>query len=58
MNPGKEGDVTMRTRMTRRAAGATALALIIALPALAGAQQNDWAITGGTVVTVSGRTIR
>ncbi len=57
MNPGTEGDVTMRTRMTRRAAGAIALAMIITLPALAGAQQNDWAITGGTVVTVSGRTI-
>jgi len=57
MNPGTEGDVTMRTCMTRRAAGAMALALIIALPVLAGAQQNDYAITGGTVVTVSGRTI-
>jgi imidazolonepropionase-like amidohydrolase len=34
-----------------------ALALILALPAPAGAQQNDRAITGGTVVTVSGRTI-
>ncbi len=57
MNPGTEGDVTMRTCMTRRAAGAMALALIIALPVLAGAQQNDYAITGGTVVTVSGRLI-
>lgn len=57
MNPGTEGDVTMRTCMTRRAAGAMALALIITLPVLAGAQQNDYAITGGTVVTVSGRLI-
>ena len=47
----------MRTCMTRRAAGAMALALIITLPVLAGAQQNDYAITGGTVVTVSGRLI-
>lgn len=47
----------MRTCMTRRTAGAMALALMLALPAVAGAQQNDYAITGGTVVTVSGRTI-
>jgi hypothetical protein len=31
--------------------------LAVALPNLAGAQQNDYAITGGTVVTVSGATI-
>jgi imidazolonepropionase-like amidohydrolase len=43
--------------MTRRAAGAVALALLLAMPALAGAQQDDVAITGGTVVTVTGRTI-
>ncbi len=52
----------MKACMTRRTAGAIALALIIALPGIAGAQQeallqDDYAITGGTVVTVSGRTI-
>ncbi|MFC1628218.1 amidohydrolase family protein [Gemmatimonadota bacterium] len=62
MNPGRKGDVTMQAYMTRRTAGAMALALIIALPAIADAQQavqrlDDYAITGGTVVTVSGRTI-
>ncbi len=57
MNPGTKGDVTMKAFMTRRTAGAMALALMLALPAVAGAQQNDYAITGGTVVTVSGRTI-
>ncbi len=39
------------------AAGALALALIVAFPGFAKAQQNDYAITGGTVVTVSGVTI-
>ena len=43
----------MSTSMTRRGAGAVALALLLALPALAGAQQHDVAITGGTVVTVT-----
>ncbi|MFC1575474.1 amidohydrolase family protein [Gemmatimonadota bacterium] len=57
MNPGTKGDVTMKARMTRRAAGALALALLIALPEFVEAQQDDYAITGGTVVTVSGRTI-
>lgn len=57
MTPGTKGDATMKACMTRRISGALALALILALPALAGAQQNDYAITGGTVVTVTGSTI-
>ena len=54
MNPGTKGEATMKAWSKRRAAGALALALMIALPTLAEAQQNDYAITGGTVVTVSG----
>ena len=57
MNPGTKGDATMKSCITRRTAGALALALTMALPGLAGAQQDDYAITGGTVVTVSGETI-
>ena len=57
MNPGTKGDATMKACITRRTAGALALALTMALPGLAGAQQDDYAITGGTVVTVSGETI-
>jgi imidazolonepropionase-like amidohydrolase len=57
MNPGTRGDATMSAVATRRAAGALALALLFALPGLAEAQQDDYAITGGTVVTVSGETI-
>jgi imidazolonepropionase-like amidohydrolase len=57
MNPGTKGDVTMKAWTTRRAAGTLALALIIAQPGFAKAQQDDYAITGGTVVTVSGETI-
>lgn len=57
MNPGMEGDATMNARMTLRAAGAMALALILALPGQGTAQHDDYAITGGTVVTVSGATI-
>ncbi len=58
MNPGKEGDATMNTWSIRRAAGAMTLALILALPGVAEAQHDDYAITGGTVVTVSGQTIQ
>jgi hypothetical protein len=51
----------MMTQMNRRPAGVLqslkSLALILAIPTLVGAQQNDYAITGGTVVTVSGATI-
>ena len=57
MNPGTKGDVTMKACMTRRISGALALVLMMVLPAMAGAQQNDYAITGGTVVTVTGSTI-
>jgi len=57
MNPGAKGDATMNACIARRNAGAMALALMFALPGVAGAQQNDYAITGGTVVTVSGATI-
>jgi imidazolonepropionase-like amidohydrolase len=57
MNPGKKGDVTMNTRITRLAAGAMALALAMVLPGIGEAQQDDYAITGATVVTVSGATI-
>ncbi|MCK5653074.1 MAG: hypothetical protein KAJ42_16925, partial [Gemmatimonadetes bacterium] len=57
MNPGTKGDVTMTACITRPAAGALALALILVLPAVAGAQQDDYAITGGTVVTVTGAEI-
>lgn len=57
MNPGMKGDVTMNACITGRAAGALALALTLAFPGFAGAQQDDYAITGGTVVTVTGETI-
>jgi imidazolonepropionase-like amidohydrolase len=57
MNPGTKGDATMRAWSTLRAAGALALAFALALPGPAEAQQDDYAITGGTVVTVSGREI-
>ena len=57
MNPGTKGDVIMKAWTTRLAAGALALALIVALPGSVEAQQNDYAITGGTVVTVTGSTI-
>ena len=57
MNPGTKGDATMKSCITRRTAGALALALTMALPGIAGAQQDDYAVTGGTVVTVSGETI-
>jgi len=57
MNPGTKGDVIMKAWTTRLAAGALALALIVALPGSVGAQQDDYAITGGTVVTVTGSTI-
>jgi imidazolonepropionase-like amidohydrolase len=57
MNPGTKGDATMNSWTKGRAAGALALALMITLPGIGGAQQNDYAITGGTVVTVSGATI-
>ena len=48
MNPGTKGDETMKVCMTRRISGAMALVLMMVLPAVAGAQQNDYAITGGT----------
>ena len=57
MNPGMKGDATMNAWSIRRAAGALALALLLALPGMAEAQQDDYAITGGTVITVSGGTI-
>lgn len=57
MNPGTKGDATMNAWSRRWAAGALALALLIALPGFTRAQQNDYAITGGTVVTVTGETI-
>ncbi len=57
MNPGTKGDVTMIAWKTRLAAGALALAFAFALPGIAEGQQDDYAITGGTVVTVSGETI-
>ena len=57
MNPGTRGDATMNTCIGRSIAGALALALMFALPGVAEAQQNDYAITGGTIVTVSGATI-
>lgn len=54
----RKGDVTMKKQRTRRTAGAFTLAcMIVTLPAVAGAQQNNYAITGGTVVTVTGGTI-
>jgi imidazolonepropionase-like amidohydrolase len=57
MNPGTKGDATMKAWSQRRAAGALALGLMLVFPGGAEAQQNDYAITGGTVVTVSGATI-
>ncbi len=57
MNPGTKGDATVNVWSTRRAAGALALALMLLLPGYAEAQQDDYAITGGTVVTVSGQEI-
>ncbi len=57
MNPGTRGEATMNSWSKRCAAGAVALALVVALPGITGAQLNDYAITGGTVVTVSGATI-
>lgn len=44
-------------RISRRVVGALALALTSALPGTVEAQQDDYAIAGGTVVTVSGATI-
>lgn len=58
MNPGRKGDVTMNRRITHVAAGAMALALALVLPGTGEAQQDDYAITGATVVTVSGATIQ
>ena len=57
MNPGTRRDATMNAWSKCSAAGAVALALIAALPGFTEAQQNNYAITGGTVVTVSGGTI-
>ena len=57
MNPGTKGDATMKTWSRPSAAGALALATFMALPGSGTAQQNDYAITGGTVVTVSGAAI-
>jgi len=57
MNPGMKGVATMKAWKERRAAGALALALFLGFAGSAEAQQNDYAITGGTVVTVSGQTI-
>ena len=57
MNPGTKGDATMKAWSIPRAAGALALALVLAVPGLAEGQQDDYAITGGTVVTVSGQAI-
>jgi imidazolonepropionase-like amidohydrolase len=57
MSPGTKGDATMKAWSTTRVVGALALALILALPGFGEAQQDDYAITGGTVVTVSGATI-
>jgi imidazolonepropionase-like amidohydrolase len=57
MNPGRKGDVTMNACIARCTAGVLALALTLTLSAVAEAQQDDYAITGGTVVTVSGGTI-
>ena len=47
----------MKTHTKSGAAGALALALLMALPSLGEAQQDDYAIFGGTVVTVTGATI-
>jgi imidazolonepropionase-like amidohydrolase len=49
--------MTMKTQLKTWAAGALALALVVALPSQGEAQQDDYAITGGTVVTVTGATI-
>ena len=53
MNPGTKGVATMKASTAGRAAGALALALVLALPGGVEAQQDDYAITGGTVVTLS-----
>ncbi len=48
----------MKKIWTRRTAGVLVLAATLTLlPDPAGAQQNDWAITGGTVITVTGAVI-
>jgi len=57
MTPGLKGLAIMNPWRTIRTAGALALALALTLPALSEAQEDDYAITGGTVVTVSGATI-
>lgn len=57
MKPGTSGTRIMKGWSTRWAAGTLALTLFMALPGWTAAQQNDYAITGGTVVTVSGETI-
>jgi len=57
MNPGMKGDATMNAWSTIRAAGALALALLLVAPGIAQGQADDYAITGGTVVTVTGATI-
>jgi imidazolonepropionase-like amidohydrolase len=58
MNPGTKGDATMKAWSRTRAAGALALAVTLAVPTLVTGQQDDYAITGGTVVTVTGATIQ
>lgn len=57
MKPGTKGDAAMNAWHTIRAAGALALALLLLVPGFAQGQQDDYAITGGTVVTVTGATI-
>lgn len=57
MNPGTRGDATMTVWSRTRGAGALALALLAIGPEHGAAQQDDYAIIGGTVVTVTGGTI-
>jgi len=57
MNPVLRELAIVIARRSVRAAGALALALVLALPGQGRAQIDDYAITGGTVVTVSGATI-
>ncbi len=57
MNPGTRGYGTMTPWSMRSLAGVLALAVFMTFPGLVRAQQDDYAITGGTVVTVSGATI-
>ena len=57
MKPGTKGDAAMNAWHTIRAAGALALALLLLVPGFAQGQQDDYAITGGAVVTVTGATI-